>query len=104
MRPVTTKGGSPETVGDASSAARTPRYEIRVQGRLGPRWTAWFDDMTVTAEDDGTTAIRGPVTDQAALHGLLQRLRDLAIPLVSVTQLPTDSSGPLGAPRTQEGN
>jgi hypothetical protein len=63
------------------------RYEIRLRGRLDPRWTAWFDGMTLTVVDDGTTALRGPVTDQAALHGLLQKVRDLGLPLLSVTPL-----------------
>lgn len=64
-------------------------YEIHVQGRLDPRWAAWFDGMTVTsgAEGaDGITVIRGRVVDQAALHGLLTRLRDLGLPLLSVVQ------------------
>ena len=63
------------------------RYEIRVQGHLASRWAVWFDDMSLTNDSDGTTSIRGPVTDQAALHGLLQRLRDTGLPLISVTQL-----------------
>jgi hypothetical protein len=64
-----------------------PQYEIRVAGRLGPRWSAWFDGLTVASGDDGTTALRGPVVDQAALHGLLQKLRDLGLPLLSLSQL-----------------
>ena len=64
-----------------------PRYEIRLKGHLEPRWAAWFDGLSLTTENDGTTAIRGPVVDQAALHGLLQRLRDVGLPLISVTQL-----------------
>jgi hypothetical protein len=71
------------------------RYEIRLKGRLDSRWVAWFDGMSLISESDGTTVIRGPVTDQAALYGLLQKLRDLNLPLVSVTQVdptaaPTD--------------
>jgi hypothetical protein len=61
------------------------RYEIRVSGHLTSRWGAWFDGMTLTRHDDGTTAIDGTVTDQAALHGLLRKLNDLGLPLVSVT-------------------
>jgi hypothetical protein len=61
-------------------------YEIRLDGRLEPRWSAWFDGLELTAGADGTTVLRGPVADQAALHGLLQRLRDLGIPLISVTR------------------
>ena len=63
------------------------RYEIRVKGHLESRWAAWFDGMTLTNERDGTTSIRGPVIDQAALHGVLHRLRDTGLPLISVTQL-----------------
>ena len=70
-----------------------PRYEIRLQGRLDPRWATWFDGLTLTAADDGTTALLGPVADQAALHGLLQKVRDLGVPLLSVTQLHADQPG-----------
>ena len=62
-----------------------PWYEIRVRGRLDPRWSDWFDGLALITATDGTTTIRGPVVDQAALHGLLQRLRDLGLPLISVT-------------------
>ncbi len=55
-------------------------YEIRVKGHLGSRWSDWFDGLIVANQDDATTVIRGPVIDQAALHGLLQRLRDVGIP------------------------
>ena len=61
------------------------RYEIRVTGHLASRWAACFEGMTLTAQDDGTTVIHGPVTDQSALHGLLRKLSDLGLPLVSVT-------------------
>ena len=62
-------------------------YEIRLTGRLAPRWAARFDGMTLTPQDDGTTLIEGPVVDQAALHGLLRTLRDIGLPLLSVTQV-----------------
>ena len=72
----------------SSSTSRGPgRYEIRLQGRLGDRWSAWFDGLALTTEDDGTTVLRGEVADQAALHGLLQKVRDLGLPLVSLTRL-----------------
>jgi hypothetical protein len=62
------------------------RYEIRLRGHLDPRWAAWFDGMTLTHDGDGTTRIHGPVVDQAALHGLLAKVRDIGLPLVSVTE------------------
>jgi hypothetical protein len=68
------------------------RYEIRVRGHLAPRWAAWFDGMRLTHQTDGTTSIHGPVVDQAALHGLLQKLWDVGLPLVSVT--PVDPARP----------
>jgi hypothetical protein len=66
--------------------AEAGRYEIRLAGHLDARWAAWFDGLTVSHEGDGTTLISGPVADQAALHGLLQRVRDRGLPLVSVTR------------------
>jgi len=60
-------------------------YEIRIQGRLADRWSSWFDGMEIAAADDGSTLIRGAVADQAALHGLIQKVRDLGLPLPSVT-------------------
>ncbi len=61
------------------------RYEICVRGHLASRWSAWFDGMTLTRHDDGTTVIHGTITDQSALHGLLRKLNDLGVPLISVT-------------------
>src|SRR3954449_2245945 len=69
------------------------RYEVRVKGHLDPRWAAWFDGMTLTNESEGTTDIHGPVVDQAALHGLLQKLQDVGLTLVSVTQIERDRPG-----------
>jgi hypothetical protein len=98
------------TTGTTTGAPATgrpgvPHYEVRVRAHLGSRWAAWFDGLELAGQDDGTTVIRGPVVDQAALHGLLQKLRDLGIPLVSLRQLlpdaPTTAAGP--APRP-EGN
>jgi hypothetical protein len=63
------------------------RYEIRVEGHLEARWAAWFDGLTLTHGSDGTTVIHGPVADQAALHGLLQKIRDLGLPLISVNHV-----------------
>jgi hypothetical protein len=63
------------------------QYEIRLKGHLEGRWAAWFDGLSLTQESDGTTVIRGSVIDQAALHGLLSKVRDLGLPLIAVTQL-----------------
>jgi hypothetical protein len=62
-------------------------YQIRVKGHLGPRWTEWFGDMTITLEDNGDTLLSGPVVDQAALHGLLRKVRDLGMPLISTIRV-----------------
>ncbi len=66
------------------------QYEIRVQGHLDARWTAWFDGLTLTRESDGSTLIEGTVVDQSALHGLLQKVRDTGLPLVSVEHIDSD--------------
>jgi len=66
------------------SEIRTSRYEIRLRGHLDPRWAAQFEGLSLTLEPDGTTVLVGEVVDQAALHGLLRRVRDLGLPLVSV--------------------
>lgn len=64
------------------------QYAIRVAGHLDQRWANRFDGLTLTRQDDGTTVLDGPVVDQAALHGLLQKIRDLGLPLLSVTPAP----------------
>lgn len=66
------------------------RYEIRVEGVLDARWSEWFEGMQISTNVDGTTAIAGPVTDQAALHGLLGKVRDLGLPLIAVWRVGPD--------------
>jgi len=63
------------------------RYAIRIKGHLDDRWADWFEGMTLTREDNDTTLLTGPVVDQAALHGMLKRVRDLGTPLLSVLRL-----------------
>lgn len=65
-------------------------YELRLQGHLDSRWSSWLDGMDLTRHSDGTTVVRGPVVDQAALHGLLARIRDIGVPLLSVTRVEAD--------------
>lgn len=76
---------------DSTNGSDTPgRYEIRLKGRLEARWADWFDGLSLSHESDGITVLSGPVSDQAALHGLLSRVRDLGLPLISVTQVESD--------------
>jgi hypothetical protein len=70
------------------------RYELRVTGHLGHRWASWFDGMTLTAQDDGSTVIAGPVADQSALHGLLRKISDLGLTLISVIPAVADHTAP----------
>jgi len=59
-------------------------YQIRIKGHLGPQWTDWFEGLTITLEENGNTLLSGPVADQAALYGLLRKVRDLGMPLLLV--------------------
>jgi len=62
-------------------------YQVRIKGHLGPEWTEWFEGLTITLEENGETLLTGPVVDQAALFGLLKKVRDLGTPLVSVNRV-----------------
>jgi len=73
--------------------AQSTVYEIRLQGHLGRRWGDWFGSVTLTLEDNGQTLLRCPVEDQAALYGLLRKMRNLGLPLVSITRV---EPGPAG--------
>ncbi len=79
----------------ASSPDRSEagRYEIRLTGHLDAHRAAWFDGLTLSRTADGTTVLSGSIPDQAALHGLLQRVRDLGVPLISVVRLDPDGAG-----------
>ena len=67
-------------------------YQIRIKGQLDSKWTTWFEGMRVTPADDGDTLVTGPVLDQAALFGLLRKVRDLGIPLISVVRVNGDNT------------
>ena len=71
-------------------------YQIRIKGHLGPQWTDWFGGLAIAVEEDGDTLLTGPIVDQAALYGLLKKVRDLGMPLVAVNCIepgPTNTSG-----------
>jgi hypothetical protein len=65
-------------------------YQIKIQGHLEKHWAEWFEDMTITHEQDGTTTLYGPLPDQAALHSILRKIRDLNLQLISVKQVKLD--------------
>jgi hypothetical protein len=67
-------------------------YEIRIKGHLGPQWLEWFEGLAITLEENGDTLLIGPVIDQAALHGLLKKVRDLGMPLLSVNSVAVDQA------------
>jgi hypothetical protein len=78
-----------------TDAGKPTVYQIRIKGHLGREWTDWFEGLTITLEEDGNTLLTGPVVDQAALHGLLKKVRDLGMPLLSVCSVepgPADTS------------
>ena len=67
-------------------------YQIRIKGHLGAGWSEWFGDVTITLQDNGDTILVGRVVDQAALHGLLKKVRDLGMPLLSVNCVKSDQA------------
>lgn len=71
------------------------QYEIRIKGHLDDKWADWFEGLTITREDNGETRLTGAVVDQAMLHGLLRKVRDIGLPLLSVIQVePKQANGP----------
>jgi hypothetical protein len=76
-----------ETVASTEDHYAPGQYEIRIKGHLDDRWDDWFGRLTITLEDNGDTLLTGPVVDQAALHGLLRKVRDLGMPLISVNRV-----------------
>ena len=75
------------TDGPARRSQELELHEIRVEGHLDERWADWLEGLRFTHESDGTTTLTGPLADQAALHGVLNRIRDLALPIVSVRRV-----------------
>jgi hypothetical protein len=71
-------------------------YQIRIKGQLDSQWADWFAGLTIILEDDGNSLLTGPVVDQAALHGLLKKVRDLGMPLVSISPVVSSPSDTLG--------
>jgi hypothetical protein len=76
----------PNKLPSKTDPAQPTVYQIRIEGHLGSQWTDWFEGLTITLEEDGDTLLTGPVVDQPALHGLLKKVRDLGIPLLSVNR------------------
>lgn len=80
----------PEEDDRGDDASRPAVCEIRIRGHLGQPWQDWFLGLTILPDEDGTTLLTGPVVDQAALHGILKKVRDLGLPLISVNFVSTD--------------
>jgi hypothetical protein len=82
--------GRPES---AIDPGQPTAYQIRIKGHLGQQWTDWFEGLTITLEDNGDTLLTGPVADQAALHGLLKKVRDLGVTLLAVNRVEPRPAG-----------
>jgi hypothetical protein len=77
----------PNKLDSKTDPSQATVYQIRIKGHLGHQWADWFGGLTITLEDNGETLLTGPVVDQAALYGLLRRMRDLGVPLLSVVRV-----------------
>ncbi len=75
-----------------TDSAQAPVYQIRIKGHLSRRWESWFGGLVVILADDGDTLLTGQIADQAALHGLLRKVRDVGMPLISVTRIYPDQT------------
>jgi hypothetical protein len=76
-------------------------YEIRVEGHIGSSWSSWFEGLAIRCKENGETVLTGPITDEAALYGVLMRIRDLGLPLVEVKRVPAEDQ-PTGAQTSRE--
>ena len=83
-----------KTIHSDSNSGQPAVYQIRIKGHLGPQWSDWFEGMTITPQNNGDTFVTGPVVDQAALHGLLRKVRDLGVPLLSIMEVRPDQQDP----------
>jgi hypothetical protein len=81
--------------GPGPESVRPPAYEIRLEGHLGSELAGWFEGLSVTAEDDGTTLLAGLIADQAALHGVLRKIRDVGLPLISIALVQSGEPHPV---------
>jgi hypothetical protein len=86
----------PDEAGPEYRSAQPLVYQIRIRGQLSQQWTNWFDGLSILLEEDGNTILEGPVVDQAALHGILKKIRNLGMPLLSV-----NSRGPASQDKNQ---
>jgi hypothetical protein len=91
-----------DTHQQTNNVTQPTHYQIRLGGHLGPAWSEWFDGMQITCTETGETLLTGPVADQAALHGLLHKLRDLGMPLISLNRLPASYSATLDGSSKQD--
>ena len=89
-------------LGPEPTSSQPVVYRIRLKGHLGSQWTDWFGGLTITLEEDGDTLLTGPVVDQAALHGLLKKIRDLGMPLISVNRVQLDETRPYRSKREEK--
>ena len=93
----------PDELNPTTDSSEPLAYEIRLKGQLGSEWADWFGGLTITPEDNGTMLLTGPAIDQAALHGLLKKMRDLGLPLIAINPIEPDpaevtSAGPHQSP------